>query len=315
MNPVTATCVKISAELPKDNRQIRRSRTGWRSRSVSSSPAERTGPSTNRAAASTAPSRLKAASATNAAFVPEWSAIAGTASAAAKPPIGTEVWRIPSARPRCSRGNQLVTTRPLAVLIDAPNAPDSVSADDQPGEPRAYPAAASPTAAPRRPTEPVTRSPIRSAAIPHGSSVSVAPTLDDGEHHADLREAQPVAVAQRGRQHRQPAERRRLRRLRDRPGREDDPAQRYARRSGYSCRLELPSKRLLVARNAFTSALRRSTVVSVSQGMTVPCEIRARKSCSTGAKPCTYGCWSTTKSSVPSATSARSPGSRSYPPA
>src|SRR6185369_6386682 len=108
-----------------------------------------------------------------------------------------------------------------------------------------------------------------------------------GEHDADLREAQPVSVAKRGREHREPAERGRLRRLRDRPGGENAPADAQARRSGYSCRLELPSKRLLVARNAFTSALRRSTVVSVSQGMTVPCEMRARKSCSTGAKPCT----------------------------
>ena len=171
-------------------------------------------------------------------LLPEWSAIAGTARAAAKPPIGTDVWRIPSARPRCSRGNQLVTTRPLAVLIDAPNAPDSVSATTSPGNPARTPRQRAP-----RPAEEADRArhPVSDPVGRHPpwQQRQRRPHARQGKHHADLREAQVVAVAQRRRQHGQPAERRRLRRLRDRPGREDDPAP-YARRSGYSCRLELP---------------------------------------------------------------------------
>jgi hypothetical protein len=83
---------------------------------------------------------------------------------------------MPSAKPRVSRGNQLVTARPVAVLMLAPNAPATASRTTSSAKLGAYADPASAALAPSSPTVPVTRSPTRSAAKPHGSSVSTAPT-------------------------------------------------------------------------------------------------------------------------------------------
>ena len=60
--------------------------------------------------------------ASSAARNPHASTIGGSAIAAEKPPIGIAVWRIPRAKPRSARGNQLVTARPVAVFELAPKA-------------------------------------------------------------------------------------------------------------------------------------------------------------------------------------------------
>ena len=66
---------------------------------------------------------------------------------------------MPSAKPRVSRGNQLVTARPVAVLMLAPNAPAIASSRTSMAKSGAYADAASAALAPSRPTAPVTRSP------------------------------------------------------------------------------------------------------------------------------------------------------------
>src|SRR2546428_446368 len=57
---------------------------------------------------------------------------AGSAPAAIAPPSGTAVWRIPSASPRSSGPNQLITARPLADCVPPANAPATASAATRP---------------------------------------------------------------------------------------------------------------------------------------------------------------------------------------
>ena len=116
MNPSITTWVQSSRALPTESRQTRRSRSGWRSASPGSSTSDRIGPATMKVTARIAATSETPASATSAAREPQWSAMGGMPRAATNPPIGTEVWRIPSANPRCSRGNQLITTRAVAVF-------------------------------------------------------------------------------------------------------------------------------------------------------------------------------------------------------
>ena len=47
--------------------------------------------------------------------------------AAAAPPSGSAVCRIPRARPRCDGSNQLMTARPLAAFTLAPAPPATTS--------------------------------------------------------------------------------------------------------------------------------------------------------------------------------------------
>ena len=208
---------------------------------------------------------------------------------------------MPSAKPRCS-AREPARHRPSGRGVDArAERAREGSRTTRHGELGrvAPPPCQTPRRRPRARRLAVTRSPTRSAAIPQGRNVSMAPTPATAEQHADLGEAQVVTVAEHGREHRQP-ESGRAETLARRPGREHDPARRA---SGAPQRVLVPARAALEAalrvEERSTSAARSSTDVSVSQGTTVPSEIRARKSCSTGAKPWTYGCWSTTNSSVP----------------
>ena len=173
--PVTAICVRISSALAFESRQIRRSRSGWRSASDSSSMS-RTGPSSISAAAATAAASENPASASSPPRDPQSSEIGGSANEAITPPSGTAVWRTASAKPRSERGNQLVTARPVAVFVLAPNAPARNSSANSDANPGAYAAQARPPAEPSSPTVAVTRSPMRSAARPQASMVNSAPT-------------------------------------------------------------------------------------------------------------------------------------------
>jgi hypothetical protein len=81
----------------------------------------------------------------------------------------------PRAKPRFPRGNQLVTARPVAVFVLAPNAPETASRIDQAaksgrvGGSGAAPRRHDPGRGSRQPLADVI------AARPHGSSVTTAP--------------------------------------------------------------------------------------------------------------------------------------------
>ena len=101
----------------------------------------------------------------------------GSEAAATVPPSGIAVCRIPRARPRSARPNQLITARPLAALTLAPKTPATASSPTSERKLPLQPRAASATAAPVSPATMTTRSPIRSATIPHGRRVSIIPAL------------------------------------------------------------------------------------------------------------------------------------------
>lgn len=125
-----------------------------------------------KAAAVIAPTMHAPPSARNAGFVPPRR---GRTTAPSAPPIGMAVCRIPSARPSSSEGNQPMIARPLAAFTLAPRAPAAASAPTSgPKEVvAAAPARAAP--APTRPTTMTQRSSNRSAASPHGRSVTSMP--------------------------------------------------------------------------------------------------------------------------------------------
>ena len=176
-NPVIATWVTISPALPNESRQIRRSRSGCRGRRPRrpprsgrplDEPERRRG--TRRANDSPARTSERAARPSGPRS-PARSARRGTRRAART--SGESRGRSRARR----RVNQLVTARPVAVFVLAPRAPPSASRRTNDANPGAYAAAASAAAAPASPSVPVVRSPMRSAASPHGRSVSTAPTL------------------------------------------------------------------------------------------------------------------------------------------
>ena len=100
----------------------------------------------------------------------------GTTSAAMSPPSGTAVCRTPRASPRSSAANQCMTARPLAELTLAPAPPARASRTMSERKSGAYAAPARKAAQAPRPSPSTTRSPKRSAAMPHGSMVRRAPT-------------------------------------------------------------------------------------------------------------------------------------------
>ena len=241
MNPVTATCVKISAELPKDNRQIRRSRTGCRSRSVSSSPAgaHRSLHEQGRGehGAEQAEGRERDERRLRSRVVGDRRDGQGRREAADRDRGLADPERETAFLPREPACHDAAAGR---VDRSPRMHRDSVSATTSPAEPGGVPRGGEPHARAeqadraRHPvSDPVGRHPPRQQR-------QRRPDARHGEHHADLGEAQVVAVAKRGREHGQPAESGRLRRLRDRPGREDDASAALTRgaagtRAGSSC--------------------------------------------------------------------------------
>src|SRR5436190_1196195 len=124
-----------------------------------------------------APAAQPTASPKNAARRLMWDVSAGRTPAAIAPPSGTAVWRMPSASPRSSGPNHAITARPLADCVPPPSAPATARAATSPPNDDVKPAATSATAHPASPDVSTARSPIRSATMPHGSSVSSSPKL------------------------------------------------------------------------------------------------------------------------------------------
>ena len=121
---------------------------------------------------------MSAARKRNAASDPPASAIGGSASAPIRPPSGIAVCRTPSAKPRSSAPNQCMTARPLAELTALPAAPTRTRKTTSSSKLDAYAAPTRQAALATIPTVSASRSPKRSAASPHGRSVSVVPTHD-----------------------------------------------------------------------------------------------------------------------------------------
>ena len=123
----------------------------------------------------TAATRHTAPRNTKDAFSPPAWFTTGSASAANAPPSGIAVCRTPSASPRWETENHCITARPLAALTLAPIAPATVSSTTSISNEPAQPAAAASTPHPASPLASTSRSPIRSASSPHGSSVRIGP--------------------------------------------------------------------------------------------------------------------------------------------
>jgi hypothetical protein len=92
--------------------------------------------------------------------------------------MGIAVCRIPRASPRCEPGNHAITARPLADWTLAPRNPASTSKSNSSSN---VPAREAPRRAKPQPPTPARsthRSPIRSAASPHGISDTTEPASE-----------------------------------------------------------------------------------------------------------------------------------------
>ena len=162
--------------LPTARRHMRGSRSGWVT-SPRLSPSAG-GASRRPTAPATAVTRHAPASASSPASVPPTLTIGGRARAAAAPPSGRAVCRIPSANPRSEAENQPMTARPLAAFTLAPAAPATRRRITSAAYPLAKAAPASARLAATRPVARTERSPSRSVRRPHGSSVRTEPRLN-----------------------------------------------------------------------------------------------------------------------------------------
>src|SRR6218665_2373961 len=106
---------------------------------------------------------------------PPGAASGGTTSAATATPSGTDICLIPIANPRRFRGNQPTTTRPLAAFADAAAAPVNTSTHPSGSRSTVLAETSAKTAASARPIDMTQRSPHRSAAAPHATSVRTIP--------------------------------------------------------------------------------------------------------------------------------------------
>ena len=202
---------------------MRRSRTGWRSASVSSSIV-RIGPSTISVAATIAAESTAPAITSRPCAAPQASSIGGRASAAANPPIGTAVCRTPSAKPRSLRANQLVTARPVAVLALAPNAAIRKRSATRGTNAVAWAAAASAADSPEHPDRRGRALPDPVGREPPGEEREQCADARDPEQHADLGQAQVVVVAELGREHGESRDRPGLRGQHESARQQDRPA-------------------------------------------------------------------------------------------
>ena len=176
------------------------------------------------AAATSAPPTHPLPSTRNARCVPPADASHGSPAAAAAPPIGTAVCRMPRARPSWSERNQPMIARPLAALTLAPRAPAAIRTPTRAGYDVVQPAPASAAPAPGEPdddhpalVEAVGEQSPRKEREEHSDA-------DRPEHDAGLAERQPVVRAQRRRERGQPGGDGGEGRLRERARAEDHPA-------------------------------------------------------------------------------------------
>lgn len=110
--------------------------------------------------------------------MPPAAAMGGTVRAASAVPRGWDICRMPIASPRRCRGNQPMTTRPLAEFTEAAAAPEAAMATvSRIGEPATATAAAEASAVRPRPSDIASLSPNRSAKAPQAMSVRRSPKL------------------------------------------------------------------------------------------------------------------------------------------
>ena len=175
MKPTTHICGARTSALPTERIQIARSRSGGID-GVAGGAGR--GPSRSSAAPTTAVTKHERPSARRPQAVPPAATMCGSVSEAANPPIGTAVCRIPSASPRSLASNQCMTARPLADWTLAPESPASASSTASAPKLDAWAAASNAAPDPARPTPSTTRSPKRSAAMPHGMSDRTEPASE-----------------------------------------------------------------------------------------------------------------------------------------
>ena len=111
-------------------------------------------------------------------------ASSGITKAANAIPNGCAVWRIPIATPRCSGGNQPVTSRPLAVMVLAAAMPPSNRSTPAASMELTEAAANDAAAVSAKPTVSTIRSPIRSSRYPQANRVAAMPRLGMAVHRA-----------------------------------------------------------------------------------------------------------------------------------
>ena len=170
---MTAACAITNRPLPSPRRQIRGSRVGGGAEKPFGGSV-RAG-SRSQSAAAIAARSVKPAMASSASRSPAAMAIAGSVSAASAPPSGIAVWRMPSTNPRSSRANQPITARPVAPVALPAARPVRKSPTSSTAKPSAAAATHSAAAVIASPPASTTRSPMRSASMPHGTSPIVMP--------------------------------------------------------------------------------------------------------------------------------------------
>ncbi len=112
-----------------------------------------------------------------AAWTPHLSATTAIEIAATPTPTGCAICRMPIARPRRSGANQPTTTRPLAELVAAAEAPAKNRVMASIVVPPLSAAASPKTTVALSPVSSTNRSPRRSVTAPQATSVSITPIV------------------------------------------------------------------------------------------------------------------------------------------